>query len=138
MITPKPAPADRTAANGGAETAIRLELDSAQVNEIIRAASEGGSVALHLSEIPEGALDEFPAQLDSIRFSRSLVLGLLTYAAFPDDGSYLGVKDIARRLGLNPSTAHRYISTLMVVGLIERDPRTRRYRRAGVEQEEAD
>jgi DNA-binding transcriptional ArsR family regulator len=137
MSTPKPAPADSTAL-GGAETTICLELDSAQINQIIQAAGEGGSLALHLSQLLDGPLDEIPAQLDSIRFSRSLVLGLLTFAAFPDDGSYLGVLDIARRLGLNPSTAHRYISTLLAVGLIERDPRTRRYRRAGVEQEKAD
>ena len=33
-------------------------------------------------------------------------------------------------LDMNPSTAHRYLSTLLAVGLLERNPDTRRYRLA--------
>ena len=49
-------------------------------------------------------------------------------AVFPVDGSYLGNADLARMLGMNQSTTHRYLSTLVAVGLVERDPATRRYR----------
>jgi DNA-binding IclR family transcriptional regulator len=28
---------------------------------------------------------------------------------------------------MSPSTTHRYLSTLLAVGLLEQDPRTRRY-----------
>jgi DNA-binding IclR family transcriptional regulator len=49
-------------------------------------------------------------------------------ASFPSDGSYLGNAEIARMLEMNPSTTHRYVSTLVAVGLLERDPATRRYR----------
>jgi DNA-binding IclR family transcriptional regulator len=31
---------------------------------------------------------------------------------------------------MNPTTTHRYLSTLVAVGLVERDPGTRRYRLA--------
>jgi DNA-binding IclR family transcriptional regulator len=29
---------------------------------------------------------------------------------------------------MSPSTTHRYMTTLLAVGLLEQDPRTRRYR----------
>jgi DNA-binding IclR family transcriptional regulator len=38
------------------------------------------------------------------------------------------VTDLAGRLEMSPSTTHRYLTTLLAVGLIEQDPRTRRYR----------
>jgi DNA-binding IclR family transcriptional regulator len=31
---------------------------------------------------------------------------------------------------MSPSTTHRYISTLLAVGLLEQDPRSRRYQLA--------
>lgn len=66
--------------------------------------------------------------LDDSRLSRSLLAGLLLLATFPTDRDYLGNSEIARMLGMNPSTTHRYLSTLVAVGLVERDPETRRYR----------
>ncbi|MHB8241062.1 MAG: helix-turn-helix domain-containing protein [Solirubrobacteraceae bacterium] len=62
--------------------------------------------------------------------SSSLLLGLLVLVAFPPDGTLIGNAEVARALGMNPSTAHRYISTLVAVGLLERDPDTRTYRLA--------
>jgi hypothetical protein len=61
---------------------------------------------------------------------RSAESGLLMLASFPADGSYLGNAELARMLDMNPSTSHRYVSTLVAVGPLERDPATRRYRRA--------
>jgi Mn-dependent DtxR family transcriptional regulator len=77
-----------------------------------------------------GALETRPAQLENSRLSRSLLAGLLMLVAFPADGSYLRCSQIARMLEMNPSTVHRYVSTLFAVGLLEREPRTRRYRLA--------
>jgi len=51
-------------------------------------------------------------------------------ASFPGDGSYVSIAKLARLLGMSPSTTHRYVSTLLAVGLLERDPRTRKYRLA--------
>ena len=78
-----------------------------------------------LSEALAPALE----RLDDPRLSRSLLAGLVMLASFPADGSYLGNAHLARMLDMNPSTAHRYISTLVAVGLLERDPDSRRYRR---------
>lgn len=64
----------------------------------------------------------------SPRLSRSLLLGLLVFACFPSDGHALAVTDVAGRLGLSPSTTHRYMTTLLAVGLLEQDPRSRHYR----------
>ena len=93
-----------------------------------------------ISRLLSGARD-LPAMLDLVReqpqaagFSRSLLLGLALFAALPADGSYVGITGLARTLGMSASTAHRYVSTLVAVGLVERDPDTREYRLGYVRQ----
>jgi DNA-binding MarR family transcriptional regulator len=108
-----------------ADAPIMIALGSAQVNQIVRTVSGAGHLSLRLSKLTDTAQEA--AKFDR-SLSRSLVLGLLTYASFPDDGSYLGVAEIAKSLGMNTSTTHRYITTLLAVGLIERHSGTRRYR----------
>ncbi len=49
-------------------------------------------------------------------------------ACFPTDGGALAVTDVAAQLSLSPSTTHRYMTTLLAVGLLEQDARSRRYR----------
>jgi IclR family pca regulon transcriptional regulator len=70
-----------------------------------------------------------PAQLDDRRLSRSLLRGLLVLASFPADGAGRSVTDVAHELDMVASTTHRYISTLLEVGLLERDSVSREYRR---------
>jgi len=111
---------------------MTLELSQAQVDQIVRGASEGRSISAALSGMlasPE-TLSRTLAGFDDTRLSRSLLWGLLVFATFPADGSSLGNLEVARKLGMNPSTAHRYISTFLEVGLLERDADTRRYRLA--------
>jgi IclR helix-turn-helix domain len=109
---------------------VLVELSRAQVDRVVRSAAEGGSMSVLLSGLKDirAALAHEPNQLEDSRLSRSLLAGLLMLASFPTDGSYLGNAEIARLLNMNPSTAHRYVSTLVAVGLLERDPATRRYR----------
>ena len=38
------------------------------------------------------------------------------------------VVEVARQLGLSPSTTHRYMTTLVAFGLLVQDPATRKYR----------
>lgn len=64
------------------------------------------------------------------RLSHSLLAGLFVLVCLPADGGYIGVVEIARRLEMNTSTAHRYVITLLTAGLIERDVNTRKYRLA--------
>ena len=50
----------------------------------------------------------------------SLLSGLLVLSCFPADGGYLGIAELARMLDMNTSTTHRYVTTLLAVGLLER------------------
>ncbi len=123
----------RYAGAAGADAAtekVVIELSPAQVDRVIRSATEGGSMSVLLSGLRDvrEVLAREPRQLEDSRLSRSLLAGLLMLASFPTDGSYLGNAEIARMLDMNPSTTHRYVSTLVSVGLLERDPSTRRYR----------
>jgi IclR helix-turn-helix domain len=132
-----------TARGGRAEQLVGLEpvtieLSKAQVDQVIRAAGEGGTMSVLLSALKDPrwtlAIDSdewsYPAQLDDRRLSRSLLSGLLVLSCFPADGGSLGIAELARRLDMNTSTTHRYVTTLLAVGLLERDSTTRRYRLA--------
>ena len=48
--------------------------------------------------------------------------------AFSTDRPELGVTELADRLGLHKSTVHRFLVNLETGGLVERNPRTARYR----------
>lgn len=116
--------------SGPGSEKVLIELSPAQVDRVIRSAADGGSMSLLLSGLRDvrEVLAREPRQLEDSRLSRSLLAGLLMLASFPTDGSYVGNAEIARMLDMNPSTTHRYVSTLVAVGLLERDPSTRRYR----------
>ena len=111
---------------------ISIELTRAQVERVARDATEDAAVSGLLRGLAEnGTLAaRYEALAESPRLSRSLLLGLLVFACFPSDGSDLAVTDVAVKLGMSPSTTHRYMTTLLAVGLLEQDPRTRRYRLA--------
>lgn len=113
-----------------------IELSKSQVDQVVRGAGEGGTMSILLSALRDpdwtlavGSEDwSYPEQMDDRRLSRSLLSGLLVLSCFPADGGYLGIAELARMLDMNTSTTHRYVTTLLAVGLIERDPATRRYR----------
>jgi DNA-binding MarR family transcriptional regulator len=109
---------------------ITIELTRPQIDRVVRDAGQGSGVSSLLRGLgEEGTLSSrYEALSESPRLSRSLLLGLLVLATFPEDGDSLAVTDVAARLGMSPSTTHRYMTTLLAVGLLEQDPRTRRYR----------
>jgi hypothetical protein len=118
------------------ESTVAIELTPGQVDQVIRAAGQGGTISLLLSALkdPEWMLapgsDAWtePPEMEDRRLSRSLLSGLLVLSCFPGDGGYIGIGELARMLDMNTSTTHRYVSTLLAVGLLERDPSSRRYR----------
>lgn len=130
--------AKRTSAAADGNGNVMIELSKGQVDQVVRAAGKGGTMSVLLSALrdPDWSLsvdsDEwgYPAQMDDRRLSRSLLSGLLVLSCFPPDGGYLGIADLARMLDMNTSTTHRYVTTLLAVGLLERDPATRRYKLA--------
>jgi DNA-binding MarR family transcriptional regulator len=109
---------------------ITIELTRPQVERVVRESSNGSGVSSLLRGLAgsDTLTARYEALAESPRLSRSLLLGLLVLASFPDDGASLAVSDVATQLGMSPSTTHRYMITLLAVGLLEQDPRTRRYR----------
>jgi hypothetical protein len=138
MSSPAPAIAGPAAEYPGAGSrrprgdGVFIDLSPAQVEHVVRASADGGSI----SELLAGHADLTRALatslrgLDDERLSRSLLAGLVILASFPADGSYVGNAEVARMLEINPSTSHRYVSTLVAARLLEQDPDTRRYRRS--------
>jgi IclR family transcriptional regulator, pca regulon regulatory protein len=61
-------------------------------------------------------------------FSQSLERGLAILSAFTPDRPALGVSELARKLALTRSTAHRYVATLATLGYLQQDGATRKYR----------
>ena len=109
---------------------ITIELTRPQIDRVVRESGhESGVSGLLRGLAEEGTLaSRYESLAESPRLSRSLLLGLLVLATFPADGGSLAVTDVAAQLGMSPSTTHRYMTTLLAVGLLEQDPRTRRYR----------
>ena len=128
-------PAAGTARPSGGS--VSLELTEAQVERVICANAEahGPSLSLLLSglvvqqAISQGSLEErYYTELESGRLSHSLFRGLLILALFISGEEGRGVVEVARQLGLSPSTTHRYMTTLVAFGLLVQEPATRKYR----------
>jgi hypothetical protein len=129
---------------------ISIALSAAQVDAVVRAASRSRSPSVSTligdalsaprrADLPGvGGVDgqgrhppsAGPAFDDDVdpRMSRSLLRGLSLLARFGPAGSERGIVELSHELGMSPSTAHRYASTLVELGLLERSPRSRKYR----------
>lgn len=115
-----------------ADREVTIALTKAQVAEVLHLASGQAGPANVLS-----ALTDFDAVssvvlplLDDARCSRSTLRAVLVLVAFPTNGDERELREVSKQLDLSPSITHRYISTWVAVGLLEQDPRSRRYRRA--------
>lgn len=105
---------------------LKLELASAQVKIVLDWAAQNGSMSLALNASDTGLDAITKAYLEIAdsdpKLSSSLMTGLVILASFPTDGSPIANAEIARQIGINPSTSHRYVTTLVVAGLVEKDP----------------
>ncbi len=114
--------------DGGRAVCIRLS--RAQVNEVVRAAGPTSGILGLLQDL--GAERQLPIAdeptMSDPRLSRSVLAGLLVLACFTTKRTERKVNDVARQLGMPPSTTHRFIKTLQVAGLLEQNPDTRAYR----------
>jgi IclR family pca regulon transcriptional regulator len=68
------------------------------------------------------------AQLTGPRFSQSLETGLLVMKAFTPEHPVQGIAEVASRMRASRSTIHRYMTTLVGLGMLEQDHTSRRYR----------
>jgi hypothetical protein len=109
-----------------------LELLPEQIGHVLIDASRAGSLSALLWGEPEDttAPGEPLRAFNNARLSRSLLTGLLVLLALPKDGSYVGVVELAGKFEISVGSVHRYVATLVAVGLIERNPITRKYRLA--------
>lgn len=123
---------------------ISIKLSPTQVDDIVRAASGGRapSIAKLVAKVlnspvptdpataPSAGADDrhLPVDSDDPRLSRSLLRGISILTCFGPDNRQRGIVELAHELGMSPSTTHRYAVTLVEIGLLERCPRTRKYR----------
>jgi DNA-binding MarR family transcriptional regulator len=116
---------------GPSSSGVSIQLTASQLSQIANSLEGDRGIAGALAGHQSAGFSRLAKVLycDDRRLSRSLLLGLLALLAFPDDGAWVGNNEIAQRIRLNVSTTHRYISTLLASGLLERDPATRKYRR---------
>ncbi len=114
---------------------VLIALTAAQVEQVLREASgrpHPGSVLPEIGEVDVLSSAAW-ALLQDKACSRSALRALLVLNALPPDGSWRELTAIARELGISPSTTHRYMHTWLALGLVQRHPRSRRYRRMRVE-----
>lgn len=132
------------------QQSISITLSPAQIDEIVRAASNSRapSVSTVIGNALRNGYTQDASQADGERdgpvpggylhiddsdprLSRSLLRGLSILTCFGPDGGSRGIVELARHLGMSASTTHRYASTLVELGLLERCPKTRKYRLPG-------
>jgi hypothetical protein len=128
----RPAVALTQKAGGVPGAPVQIELSPAQVGQVVRAARGHRSLATALRDLADSSWAvEAVLKLANDpngNLSSSLIWGLIVFAAFPKDGSVARNADLARSLGLSPSTTHRYLSTLVAAGVLEKDLVSRGYR----------
>ena len=115
---------------------VSITLSQAQIETVVRAAAQGNApgisalVARGMGALRDGdaGVGVTMANWSDPRFSRSLARGLSLLLCFKAEGEWRGVVEMAEELEMSPSTAHRYILTLLQLGLLERSPETRKYR----------
>jgi hypothetical protein len=111
---------------------VSIGLTSAQVTRVLQEAAGTPALETMLDVLrhPDAVRRAAHRLLEDPTYSRSTLRAILVLAAFPVDGRPIEVTDLAGELGLSPSTTYRYVSTWLALGLLEQDPRSRRYRRS--------
>jgi hypothetical protein len=113
-------------------SAIVIELTRSQILQIREGAGAPEAEA-DLLDSPHDDVRRLGALLDDVardprpRFSKSLASGLYVLASLPDDGKLVGIVELAEMLEMSNSTLHRYLHTLIVAELVQRDAATRKY-----------
>jgi hypothetical protein len=110
---------------------VSIELTDAQIGQITRATANGnGGLAALFARLGDmsATARAVETRREAGELSQSTLRALLLLGAFPPDGSYVTLAHMAKAVGFSPSTAHRYASTWVAVGVLEQEPVTRRYR----------
>lgn len=119
------------ARSGGTRAAgreVTTTLSDSQLEQVASDIAGDPGLSAWLGDDPE-PLREIESLLANGRLSHSLLRALLVLVAFPADERGRELTYVASELGISASTVHRYAATWMAVGLLARDPASRRYRR---------
>jgi len=130
---------------------IAIALSPAQVEQVIRSAGQtrNGTVSSLLivaldnahstggdgrtrGSLHEAAQMALAEALSDPQLSQSLLRGLAILSCYGPERPWRAIIDLAKELRMSPSTTHRYVKTLRVVGLLEQNPTTREYRPVAV------
>lgn len=111
---------------------VTITLTEAQAAQVLRARSERATLAELLTGLIAAGvnLENMLTFLDDPRYSSSTLRALLVLGTLPADGAELELTELAARLHASPSTTHRYLQTWLLVGIVEQDTGSRRYRLA--------
>ena len=109
---------------------VTITLSGAQVERVLEQASDDDfSLVRTFADLDE-ALDSYTEPAGSKdQYAVTLLRALLVLRAFPVGGSARRIVDVADELEISPGVTQRYAVTWVGVGLLERDTRSRRYRR---------
>jgi hypothetical protein len=108
---------------------VTLTLTDAQAIGIARDLLDVSAPELAVDHSPRHILQLFAKAGDVRHYSLSAVRALAVLGAFSSDGSHRELKEVAKEIGLSESTTYRYINTWVLLGMLEQDPNTKRYRR---------
>lgn len=131
---------------------IAIALSSAQIEQVIRSAgqADNGTVSSLLVAALDNAHHESNGDeraghslheatrhalanaLGDPQLSQSLLRGLAILSCYGPERPWRAIIDLAKELGMSPSTTHRYVKTLRAIGLLEQNPTTREYRPVAV------
>jgi AraC-like DNA-binding protein len=111
------------APNGTVSSLLVAALDNAHT------APNGNRARRYLHEETQLALS---SALGDPQLSQSLLRGLAILSCYGPERPWRAIIDLAKELGMSPSTTHRYVKTLRAVGLLEQNPTTREYRPVAV------
>jgi DNA-binding MarR family transcriptional regulator len=104
---------------------VMIELTAAQLAQVAMARVPRPDLLPSVGT--EATADRCRKLANDPRLSAALIAGMLVLSSLPRDGD-VAVTELARTLQMSASTTHRYLATLLALGLVDQDAQTRRYR----------
>jgi Fic family protein len=109
---------------------VSITLSSQQIARVVLAATQDGNPSISFTNQLADLLgrEALVAGLENPHLSQSLMRGMFILVHLRSIGDWVSISDLASEMDMTRSTAHRYLATLLAIGLIEQDPRSRKYR----------
>jgi DNA-binding MarR family transcriptional regulator len=105
---------------------VTITLNESQIAQVLHEAHVQPQLSMLFTDL---RLQALPSPSTRSGHNHALLQALRVLVAFPADGTYKELTDVARQLAIPASTVHRHVTTWTAVGLLEQNPHTRRYRR---------